>query len=427
MDSPDTQPKISEFSRNDTPASANHTLPAHASSGPSLSQKRSRQNSADSKVRPFGGVPTLGQRAWRFLLTRGQPIFILGLFVVGVASLIVALIDQDASRSDDVLTAKTLLSSRSGAAAATSVKSFAFGSAADDRSTDGASRVPGSLGEIPTASERPPPPPAGDPPLAAHAAPSPVLQPAAPTAGSAVNQPIPAIPPAGDPTLATQGAPIDALRSAAPTLASAVNRPTPAIPPAGDPPLATDAAPVPLLQSAAPASEAAANPLTPASPPTADPPLATDTTPIGAPQFVPPTSSGSAVKALPPAIARAGDPPLATRASPIDVPLAAAPTPGNAAVPLDKDEAIRLIKRGRDFLKEGDFAAARLLFERAADAGSAEAALALGSTYDPAVIKQLGAVSVAPDPDRARKWYGIAADRGSDEAVDRYANLNRAR
>jgi hypothetical protein len=56
-------------------------------------------------------------------------------------------------------------------------------------------------------------------------------------------------------------------------------------------------------------------------------------------------------------------------------------------VALDDSEIAMLIKRGNSLLKDGDFTAARLLFERGADAGSAEAALALGSAYDPLVIK----------------------------------------
>jgi TPR repeat protein len=92
-------------------------------------------------------------------------------------------------------------------------------------------------------------------------------------------------------------------------------------------------------------------------------------------------------------------------------------------VTLDDNEIQMLIKRGNNLFKDGDFAAARLLFEQAANAGSAEAALALGSTYDPSVIKQLGAASVTPDLDRALKWYDTAAVRGSADAADRYANL----
>jgi hypothetical protein len=134
---------------------------------------------------------------------------------------------------------------------------------------------------------------------------------------------------------------------------------------------------------------------------------------------------GSAVNEPTPPIPPASDAPL--NAAPIPAPPSAAPAPSNPATLLDNDEINGLIKRGKDFLEEGDFPAARLLLKRAADAGSAEAALALGSTYDPSVIKQLGAVSVTPDLDRALKWYETAADRGSADAADRYANLRRAR
>jgi TPR repeat protein len=114
-------------------------------------------------------------------------------------------------------------------------------------------------------------------------------------------------------------------------------------------------------------------------------------------------------------------------AAPAPAPPSASPAPANRpAVVLDNDDIARLIKRGKDLLSDGDFAAARLLFERAADAGSAEAALALGSTYDPLVIKKLGAVAVTPDIDKARKWYQIAADRGSSAASLQLANLAHA-
>jgi hypothetical protein len=116
---------------------------------------------------------------------------------------------------------------------------------------------------------------------------------------------------------------------------------------------------------------------------------------------------------------------LPATTAPIAVPPSTAPAPSEPAVGLANDEMSRLIKRGQDFLNEGDFAAARLLFERAANAGSMEAALALGSTYDPSVIKQHGAIFVSPELDRALKWYKIAADRGSPDAADRYAKLMR--
>ena len=151
--------------------------------------------------------------------------------------------------------------------------------------------------------------------------------------------------------------------------------------------------------------------------------------------FIPPDQSalkaevtgGSAMNQPMQPIPPASDTSPATNAAPISVAQSATPAPNDPAVQLDNDEMTRLIKRGKDFLAQGNFASARLLFKRAADAGSAEAALALGSTYDPSVIKQLGAVSITPDIDGALKWYETAADHGSAEAAGLFANLMRLR
>ncbi len=103
------------------------------------------------------------------------------------------------------------------------------------------------------------------------------------------------------------------------------------------------------------------------------------------------------------------------------------PSVPKPAVVLDQNEIMTLIRRGKALLNDGDFAAARVLFERAANAGSAEAALALGSTYDPNVIRRLGAMMVKPDIESARKWYQLAADRGSAAASLQLANLPQGR
>ena len=68
-----------------------------------------------------------------------------------------------------------------------------------------------------------------------------------------------------------------------------------------------------------------------------------------------------------------------------------------------------------------------MLFELAANAGSADAALPLGSTYDPNVIKRLGAIMVKPDVENARKWYQLATDRGLAAASLQLANLPQSR
>ena len=162
-----------------------------------------------------------------------------------------------------------------------------------------------------------------------------------------------------------------------------------------------------------------------AAPTAAEPPQVIAT----APANPPPNGEATPAPAVkPPPAPPASDTSPPAQAAPAPSPPAVAPAPANRpAVTLDEDEIARLIKRGKDLLNVGDFAAARLLFERAADGGSAEAALALGSTYDPLVIKKLGAVAVTPDIDKARKWYQIAADRGSSAASLQLANLGHAR
>ena len=119
--------------------------------------------------------------------------------------------------------------------------------------------------------------------------------------------------------------------------------------------------------------------------------------------------------------------PAAKPASPSGPAQAVPPNAPKPVVVLDQNEITTLIRRGKALLNDGDFAAARVLFERAANAGNAEAALALGSTYDPNVIKRLGAIMVKADIENARKWYQLAADRGSAAASLQLANLPQGR
>jgi hypothetical protein len=93
---------------------------------------------------------------------------------------------------------------------------------------------------------------------------------------------------------------------------------------------------------------------------------------------------------------------------------------------LSADEIAMLVKRGKEHLINGDISSARLLLRRAAEAGNAEAALALGSTFDPTVIARLGAIGVATDPAKAREWYQRAAQLGSSVAAQQLANLGSA-
>jgi hypothetical protein len=99
----------------------------------------------------------------------------------------------------------------------------------------------------------------------------------------------------------------------------------------------------------------------------------------------------------------------------------------NARTPhIDNAEVAAMIKRGKDILMSGDIISARLLLRRAADAGSAEAALALGATFDPVVIRRLGVIGMTPDVAEARQWYQRAADLGSAAATAQLAKLEQA-
>jgi hypothetical protein len=112
-----------------------------------------------------------------------------------------------------------------------------------------------------------------------------------------------------------------------------------------------------------------------------------------------------------------------TGAAPISGPQRPPAQVGGTATHLDAEEIATLVNRGADYIKSGDLASARLLLRRAAEAGSASAALMLGTTYDPLSIQQLGAIGVVPDVAQARQWYEKAAALGSEAASERLAKL----
>jgi TPR repeat protein len=99
------------------------------------------------------------------------------------------------------------------------------------------------------------------------------------------------------------------------------------------------------------------------------------------------------------------------------------PEPAVAERRLDANEIAALLKRGEQFVARGDLAAARSLFERAAEAGGARAAFALAETYDPTVLQRWGERGFAPDIAVARAWYERAREFGSSEASQRLQML----
>jgi TPR repeat protein len=90
---------------------------------------------------------------------------------------------------------------------------------------------------------------------------------------------------------------------------------------------------------------------------------------------------------------------------------------------LEPGEIERLVKRGEDYLAQGDIAAARLILGRAAETRDARAAFSLAASYDPTVLRQLHVVGFRPDVAQARAWYEKAVEYGSAEASRRLAAL----
>jgi hypothetical protein len=84
---------------------------------------------------------------------------------------------------------------------------------------------------------------------------------------------------------------------------------------------------------------------------------------------------------------------------------------------LPPEETAALLKRGKALVLSGDFGAARLVLQRAAEAGSAAAAFALGETYNPITLERLKVHGLASDIATARYWYEKAKELGSPDAL----------
>jgi TPR repeat protein len=99
------------------------------------------------------------------------------------------------------------------------------------------------------------------------------------------------------------------------------------------------------------------------------------------------------------------------------------PEPAPSLRSLDSDEIAALFKRSEELIAQGDIAAARLVLTRAAEAGDARSALALGATYDASMLSKLRVRGIAPEAAQARAWYAKAAELGSREATRRLEQL----
>jgi len=75
-----------------------------------------------------------------------------------------------------------------------------------------------------------------------------------------------------------------------------------------------------------------------------------------------------------------------------------------------------LLAQGDQFLSRSDVASARLLYQRAAEAGDGRGALRMGMTFDPVFLARLRLRGIRTDKDQAIAWYGRASALGNAEA-----------
>jgi hypothetical protein len=132
-----------------------------------------------------------------------------------------------------------------------------------------------------------------------------------------------------------------------------------------------------------------------------------------------PSSRGQAKgeTSVPLSILRAGTP------EKVEPPPVVTPPRGPKLSPEAYERAVRLMKRGDEQLAQGGIAQARLCYERAAEVGLAEAAMALAATYDAAELGRLGVLGLQPDRNAARRWYERARQLGAAEAEQRLTRL----
>lgn len=96
-----------------------------------------------------------------------------------------------------------------------------------------------------------------------------------------------------------------------------------------------------------------------------------------------------------------------------------------AAIPrLNEAEETHLLQRANQLLKDGNIAAARMIYEDLASRGSASAAFSMGRSFDPESFKTIIVVGLKPDIEQARKWYEMAQKLGSNGAAERLTALN---
>jgi hypothetical protein len=92
---------------------------------------------------------------------------------------------------------------------------------------------------------------------------------------------------------------------------------------------------------------------------------------------------------------------------------------------LSAEQEVDSLERGATLMRNGDIAAARLLYEDLAVNGSAKGARALAETYDPTYLKGLFIAGLQPNVEKAKIWYERAAELGDTVSITRLSGTSR--
>jgi hypothetical protein len=104
---------------------------------------------------------------------------------------------------------------------------------------------------------------------------------------------------------------------------------------------------------------------------------------------------------------------------------AAVSEPPATPVSQDPSEAARLMARASALLGQGNIGAARVVLERAAETGSAQASFMLAETYDPVMLSTWGTYGTRGEATKARELYAKAHAGGIQEAKNRFDALDQ--
>jgi TPR repeat protein len=115
-----------------------------------------------------------------------------------------------------------------------------------------------------------------------------------------------------------------------------------------------------------------------------------------------------------------------SRLAQLGAPLTKSPSTKPEPRRFDTSTVVAKLKNGVELMTRGEVIEARVIFQRAAEAGEWNGAFALAETYDPLVLGQLRPrKEILPNVTLARDWYERARNMGSSEALERISRLAR--